>query len=210
MFVDSELITDLKNALGKCDNPELYRRLTDAVKLASNQIKFAEWSVGQMDICAYDGYITLPADVMTVLAVNSAGYPTIIRDQWFQYHVNGPGSASWMPWGYTDEIGPVVTYRDPSKAVKLICVVENSLDSNNVEVRVFGYDANGKRIYTTGPSGVLEDGFLVPCIYGAQGFNPEAPAIARIERIQKTRSNGFLKLLAVDPSDNSSHTQIGY
>lgn len=210
MFVDADLLSDLKSVLGKCENAELYRRLSDAVRLASTQSKSNDWNIGQMDICVCNGAVTLPADVQTVLAVNNGGMPTLLRDQWFQYHVNGPGSGNWGSWGYTDEIGQVCTWRDPSKPVKLLAVVENSLDSNIVELRVYGWDENGKRIYTTGPSGVLEDGFLVPCIYGVQGFNPEAPSIARIDRIQKTRSNGFIRLLAVDPADNSSHTQIGY
>lgn len=210
MFVDNELLADLKSVLGKCETAELYRRLTDAVRLANSQSKSNDWNVGQMDICVCDGTLTLPADVQTVLGVNNGGLPTLMRDQWFQYHVNGPGIGSWQPWDYTDELGQVVTYKDPSVPSKLVAIVENSLDSNTVELRVFGWDANGKRIYTTGPSGVLQDGFLVPCIYGVQGFNPDAPAIARIDRIHKTRSNGFIKLLAVDPADNSINTQIGY
>lgn len=210
MFVDSELVLDLKKALGQCETPEMFRRLSDAVRLAGVHSKSNDWNVGQMDICVVDGAVTLPADVQTVLAISVDGYPTLLRDQWFQFHANGPGIMKWQSWDFADELGRVCTWKEPSAPVKLIAVVENPLDNNNVELRVYGWDVNGKRIYTTGPAGVLEDGFLVPCMYGVQGFNPEAPAIARIDRIQKTRSNGFIKLLAVNPSDNSSHTQIGY
>lgn len=209
MFVDATLLADVKKVLGSCENAELYRRLSDAVKLGNNQSKSNDWVTGQMDLCVCDGCVTLPADVETVLAVNIGGHPTLIRDQWFQYHINGTGSCDWGGWTYTDELGPVVTYRDPSEPVNLVAVTENSLDSSAV-LRVFGWDVNGKRIYTPGAGGVLEDGFLVPTVYGFSALNPEAPAIARIDRIQKALTNGFIKLIAVDTDDNSSHTQIGY
>lgn len=210
MFLDTTLLTDVKNVLGKCSDDELFRRLSDAVKLAGTQSKSNDWNVGQMDLCVCDGCVTLPADVGTVLAVNNGGFPSLIRDQWFQYHVNGNGSNTWNDWNYTDELGPVCTYKDPSGPVNIIAVTENSLDSSVATLRVFGWDENGKRIYTPGPNGILEDGFLVPIIYGFSGSNPDAPAIARIDRIAKSLSNGFIKLLAVDPDDDSSHTQIGY
>jgi hypothetical protein len=210
MFLDQTLVNDIKNALGTCDNATLYRRISDAVILASDQCKSTDWNVGQMDICVCDGSVTLPADVATVLAVNRGGMPTLIRDQWFQYHINGSGSTNFGEWNYTDELGPVVTYRDPSAPVKLVAVVENALDSNQVGLRVFGWDKDGKRIYTTGPDGILEDGFLVPTIYGFSGVHPDAPSIARIDRIKKNVTNGFVRLLAIDPVELTSHTQIGY
>lgn len=207
MFV-SEVIEEARTVLGKCDNAYLFRRLTDAVKLANNQADF-EVNLGQMDICVCDGCATLPADVGTVLAVNSGGYPTLIRDQWYQYHINGRGSSDCTPCGYTDELGRVCTFRDPSSPVLLVAQVENALDSN-VEVRVFGWDDSGKRIYTEGEGGILEDGFLVPTAYGFPVPSSVAPAIARIDRIQKPVTNGFIKLIAIDPTTLASHTLIGY
>jgi hypothetical protein len=209
MFVDSSLLADVKKVLGTCETAEMYRRLTDAVRLASTQSKSNDWNIGEMDICVCDGCVTLPADVWTVLAVNNGGRPTLIRDQWFQYHVNGPGSNCTIPCGYTDEVGPVVTYKDPAIPVQLIAVVENSLDSGKL-LRVYGWDDNGKRIYTEGAGGILEDGIVVPTTYGFSAVNPTAPYIARIDRIKKDLTNGFIRLIAVDPSDSSIHTQIGY
>lgn len=208
MFVSS-IISEAKDVLGKCDSQTVYRRLTDAVRLANNQGKF-DINVGAMDLCVCDGCVTLPAEVATVLGVNQDGYPTIIRDQWFQYHANGPGIQRYMPWTYTEEMGPVVTFRDPPGPVLLIAEVENSRDSNCM-LRVYGYDVNGKRIYTMGAGGILEDGFLVPTVYGFSQPNPSAPAIARIERIQKAETNGFVRLIAINPDDTSeAQTLIGY
>jgi hypothetical protein len=204
----SEILSEAKSVLGRCDEASTFRRITDAVRLANNQGKF-DISLGQMDICACDGCVTLPADVGTVLAVNSGGFPTLIRDQWYQYHANGTGSECDTPWNYTDELGMVSTFKDPSAPVKLVAVVENAADSNCL-IRAFGWDENGKRIYTEGAGGILEDGFLVPTVYGYSVPNPDAPDIARIDRIQKVATNGFIKLIAVDSATLETHTMIGY
>lgn len=209
MFVDSTLLTDVKAVLGKCEDAALFRRLTDAVRLASGQSKANDWNIATMDLCVCDGCVTLPADVGTILAVNNGGRPTLIRDQWFQFHINGSGSQDWVPWGYTDELGPVVTFKDPSLPVRFVAVVEDPLDTGK-NLRVFGWDDNGKRIYTEGAGGILEDGIVVPTAYGFSTVNPDAPAMARIDRIQKDLTNGFIRLMAIEEDEDTVHTQIGY
>lgn len=204
----NDIYDEARAVLGKCDNSYIFRRISDAVKIANNSGKF-DPALGIMDLCVCDGCVTLPADVGTVLAVNNGGFPTLMRDQWFQYHANGPGNQCYVPWNYTDELGMVTTYRDPSAPVKLIAEVENALDSN-IALRVFGWDENGKRIYTEGSSGALEDGFLVPTVFGFAVPNLSTPDIARIDRVQKAVTNGFVRLIAVDSATLESHTQIGY
>jgi hypothetical protein len=205
----SQIIDEAKQALGKCDLATVYKRISDALKLANHQGKF-DVAIGMMDLCVCDGCVTLPADVATVLAVSNGGYPTLIRDQWYQFHANGSGSDCCVPCGYTDELGPFCTFKDPPGPVTLVGELENALDTGCSTLRVFGWDENGKRIYTPGPNGVLEDGFLIPLIYGFAGSNPDAPSIARIDRIQKSVTNGFVRLLATDPTTGESQTLIGH
>lgn len=207
MFV-SNIIDEAKQILGTCDLPLVYRRISDAVKLANNQAKF-DISLGQMDLCVCDGCITLPPDVGTVLGVINGGWPTLLRDQWFQYHANGPGIQSVMPWFYTDELGYFTTFRDPPGECKLVAEVENAKDSNSL-LRVFGWDKNGKRIFTEGANGILEDGFLVPTVFDFSIANPNAPLIVKIDKIHKALTNGFIKLIAVDKDTGVPLTQIGY
>lgn len=204
----SQILTEAKNVLGKCDPETVYRRISDAVQLANFQGKF-DVALGVMDICVCDGCVTLPADVGTILACDNNGQPTLIRDQWFQYHANGSGIQCYMPWNYTDEAGRVSTFRDPAGPVQLIAEVENATDSNTT-LRVFGWDENGKRIYTPDANGVLQDGFLVPTVYGFAAPNSDAPNIARIDRVEKQVTNGFVRLVAIDPTTLVEHTLIGY
>jgi hypothetical protein len=208
MKVES-IYKDLKSAdvLGTCDDAYVFARLTDAVSLIANQ-GIVDPLIGEMDICVCNGCVTLPAEVETPLAINQGGFPTLIRDEWFQYHINGSGSHGWSDWSYSDHLGFVSTFRDPSGPVKVVAEIESARDSQ-AKVRVFGWDVDGKRIYTPNASGALEDGFLVPTIYGFSQPNPEAPEIARIDRVDKALTNGFVRLLAVN-TDGSPHTLIGY
>lgn len=207
MFVQ-DIYGEAKTILGQCDQDTVFRRITDAVKLANHQAKF-DIALGMMDVCVCDGCVTLPADVGTVLGVINGGFPTLLRDQWYSYHANGPGVESIMPWFYTDEVGFVTTFKDPADEVKLVAEVENPKDSNCV-LRVFGWDKQGKRIYTEGADGTLEDGFLVPTVFGFSIPSPTAPAIYRIDKVLKAKTNGFIKLLAVDKWNGEAKTTIGY
>ena len=206
-MVVAEILEDSREILGRSDNATVFKRLSDAVRLANTRIVDSA-NLGTMDICTWNGTLTLPADVAQVLASTRNGYPSVLRDQWFHHLVGGPGVVDWVGWGYVDDLGRVSTFRDPSGPVKLIAEVESAADSNK-PLRVFGWDINGKRIYTDDGSGVLEDGFLVPTVFGYSAPHPLAPDIVRIDRIERAVTNGFTKLLAVN-ADGSPHTLIGY
>lgn len=205
IFLDS-IFDEAADALGKCSQDAVFRAVTDAVRCLNNQ-SLLDPSIGQMDLCVCEGCVTLPEDVDTVLEVNSIGFPTLIRNQWFQFHPNGTGSQSCTPCQYADELGAFVTYRDPSGPVKLIADVESAAD-NGKKIRVYA-KSNGKPIYTQGAGGLLEEGFLVPTIFGFSQPNPAVGTIDEVYRIKKEVTNGFVRLLAIN-SDGTPHTQIGY
>ena len=207
MYV-KDIIGECKEILGNCADATVFKRLTEAVHIANTKIIDGP-NLGVLEICCCDGCVTLPADVGTVLKVNREGRPTVLRDEWFSYLVGGPGNTDWVAFNYVDEIGQFCTYKDPSSPVKLVASVESAAD-NNKALRVFGWDANNKRIYTPGPNNTLEDGFLVPTVFGYALPHPTAPAIARIDRITKDVTKDFIKLVAVDPVTLAPLTQIGY
>lgn len=206
----SDIYADAKSTLGNCDEATVFRRIEDAVQLITQKGIF-DASLGQLDICACDGCITLPNDVGTVLAANTGGMTTLIRDQWFSYHLNGPGDEGCcVPCQMMNEEGEVCTFKDPPSSAYLVAVTETALD-NGVVLRVFGWDSNNKRIFTANPTtGVIEDGFIIPTIYGFPVISTNQPTIAKIDRIQKAVSKGYIKLVAIDSSTNLPQTTVGY
>lgn len=216
-MIVSEVLEDVQSALGGCSGPLLYRRLTDAVKALNNK-GITDLQLAEADFCVYDGLVTLPPEVDAIQSVLVDGQPTFLRSQWFQYSLSGSGWKECTPHGYGDELGLVSTFRDPSIPVYLVAQLETVQDNNSI-VWVRGWDATGKRITTLDGNGNVRDGFLVPTIYGFQNRNPDVAPVAKIDFVTlagptsggTTRERkGFIKLVAVDPADDSSVTEIGY
>lgn len=206
-----EIADDATEAFGGCKDSKFYRRLTDAVRRLSNK-GLLDANLAQVDIIVYDGLATLPADVEAVLSVMVAGKGTFMRSEWYQYsvsHVSQPYSDDSMyETGFTVELGQVSTYRDPSVPFYVVAQLATSQDNNKL-LKVYGWDTDGKRIFSTGPNGETIDGFYVPTIYGTSARAAGIPALSRIDRIEKDPTVGFVGLVAIDASDNSPVCQIG-
>ncbi len=208
MFV-RDFYSQAKTQFAGCDEATIFARLTDAVNLLANK-GIADSLVGDLELCVCNGTITLPRDVGTVLGVNVHGHPTLIQDQWFQYHINGPGSGECLPCSPNSyELGQVCTFKDPSEPCYLIAEVTSAAD-NNKKLRVFALDESGNKIFTPGPDGKIVEGFLVPLIFGFSQRNPNVPALKSIYRISKEDTKDFVRLIAVNASNGVSQTLIGY
>lgn len=202
----AEFYPQAKQQFANCDEATILARLTDAVRLLSNK-GICDPLLGELELCVCSGCVTLPRDVGTVLGIDVCGQPTLIQDQWFKYHINGPGSSGGC--GVITEMGQVCTYRDPSEPFYLLAEVTSAAD-NNKKLRVFANDVNGNKIFTAGPDGNLYEGFLVPQIFGFAKRNPSVPPISSIYRVQRDATRDFVKLISVRASDGVSQTQVGY
>lgn len=207
-MIASEILDEVGEIFGFAKDAKFFKKLSDAVRALNNK-GITDLQVAEADFCVYDGLVTLPSEVDAIQSVMVDGRPTFLRSQWFQYSLSGTGWRDCAPPGYGDELGLVCTYRDPSIPVYLVAQLESVRD-NNKKLRVYGWDADGKRITSLDANGNVQDGFLVPTIYGFQNRNTDIPAIAKIERITKDDTQGFIRLVAIDPADNSSVTEIGY
>jgi len=205
MFV-FEFYEQAKQQFGQCEESIIFSRLTDAVRLLSNK-GINDPLLGELELCVCDGCLTFPRDVGTVLGIDICGSPTLIQDQWFKYHINGPGVCGGC--GVITEMGQVCTYKDPSEPAYLIAEVTSSAD-NNKKLRVFANDVNGNKIFTPGPNGTLQEGFLVPQIFGFAKPAPNVPALGKIYRISREATRDFVKLIAIRASDGVSQTKIGH
>lgn len=207
MFV-KDFYPAARQSLATCDEATTFEGLTDAIRLLSNKTQGYDAGLGELTICTQNGILTLPRDVGTILGINVCGAPVLLQDQFFQYHINGPGST-FGPCGVITELGEVCTYRDITQPAYLLAEVESAAD-NNKKLRVYATDANGKKIFTEGPNGTMEEGFLVPTIFGFSARNPDVPAISAIYNISKEATRGYVKLIAVNAADGVSQTKIGY
>ena len=203
----ADFYSQAKTAFAGCDEATVLARLTDAVRLLVNK-GINDPLLGEIEMCVCNGCITLPRDVGTILGIDVCGQPTLIQDQFFKYHINGPGTKSHSACGVITEMGQVCTYKDPSEPAYLIAEVTSAAD-NNKKLRVFATDVNGKKIFTAGPSGTLEEGFLVPMIFGFSKRNPSVPPLGSIYRILRDATKDFVKLIAIRASDGVSQTKIG-
>ncbi len=210
MYITPALIERAKRptAYGSCDDSDVFAAITAAVNRA-NRAGLFDWSVGQMDLCVCDGCVTLPADVETIISVNQGRQPTVIRSEWFEYSLSGTGSQDCVPCGFSTVIGMFSTIKDVVGPNQIIAEIESAAD-NQKEVRVYGWDSSGKRIYTAGPDGVLQDGLLVPTVYGFSPPNPDAPSISRIDRVRKEQTNGFVRLIGINANDSTKRTLLGH
>lgn len=207
MFV-IDFMPQARQMFSACNEATIFERLGDAIRLLANK-GIADSLLGEVEICTCDSCVTLPRQVGTVLGVDVCGNPTLLQDQWFRYHINGPGTRSVGRCGVITEMGQVWTFRDPSAAAYLTAECA-SADDNNKKLRVFATEfGTTRKIFTPGPDGKLNEGFLVPLIFGYPQRNPNVPPLGTIYRISKEATKDFVKLYAVNASDGVSQTLIG-
>jgi hypothetical protein len=169
-------------ALGLCaTDARLLQWLDEAQEILLNEGKW--WgTVAKFQMCATDGCITLPPQIAVIEAVNVCGRPVPVRDFWYEFLENGPGSqygcgCSSSPT-QTGSVcggncganaiyrGHFPTFNDiigTNKKATLICDLISDVGKR---VLVLGYDENGNWIRTT-QGGVIADGEIVLLAQGA-------------------------------------------
>jgi hypothetical protein len=214
-FTVQDLMPEITSSdgLATCDQQQVFSGLTDVLRLLGQKAHF-DFALGVIDIAVCNSCVTLPHFVGGVLAINTCGLPTFLRDQWYQFHINGVGSVKWTDCGMGDVLDTAVcTFRELSAPSRLVAVVENNSD-NNKKVRVFGSDVNGKAIWTMGANGQMQEGYLVPTIAGFPISTVNPPLFARIDRIElETPRQGFIRLVGIDPANPNEATNkvlLGY
>lgn len=194
MFTVNDIASDAKRILANCDNATLLNRLNYAVEALANE---SDWDplVGVVDISTtVDARcITLPREVETPLSVNIGGTPARANNRFFSFHLNGPGDDCGDTCDYSwDDRGDYPTLQDPAEPVQLTATYEDAQDQN-IEIWAYGYDENNHWIRTL-IAGEWFDGFPVPLYPVATVPNPASQQIARITRIRKDVSAGYIRL----------------
>jgi hypothetical protein len=208
-MIVSDIYEDIKAVLGTCDEATTFNKINEGIEELSN---LANWdpNVVLLDICTQNCEITLPDDIEVPLAINVGGTPSDFRNKWFEFHMNGPGSecfSSSCSYSWTDK-GNFPTFRDPVKPSQIACYPDQE-ESVGASLRVYGYDENNQWIMTPDSNNVLQDGFDVPIIYGIGSGLTVDTKVKRITRLLKPVTNGFIRIVALDPGATSGGTLLG-
>jgi hypothetical protein len=206
-IIVSDIYDDACQIVGKVGEKNVYDSITEAIEVLDSKSLW-DGTEGMVDILTDQFYyLTLPRYVDVPVQINISGEPAEMKNKWFEFHLNGPGSNMQVLTGWAD-MGEVVTFRDVNFPIQLIAVPDLTSDNGTV-ITVFGY-YQGKRIQTLNvATGAMVDGFPVTCSNSVQIPAQTAQFVDRIERITKAQSNGFINLLGYDAGRNVS-VPIGY
>jgi hypothetical protein len=192
--------------LGTSNDAAVYDRLNESLEVLANS---GEWDllVGFLDVCTgCDQTVVLPQEVYTILSVNIGGRPSVGRDLFYRFHLNGLGDCHCAcSWTWVDQPS-TPTFRELLEPSKIVATITRPEDAG-AEVRVFGLDELGNTVRTV-ENGVLVDGYRVPTIYGVPVPDSGAPEFRWITRVYKSRTSGPVWLTSFDLGQNTG-TLIG-
>jgi hypothetical protein len=202
---DSIIAADLYDfacdVFGPISQQKIFDRMTEAIELLANM---SQWEplVGYVDIQTFDSfYVTLPQYVDQVLAINvnkSTGY---LRNQWFEFNMDGLGQdndfadqvGSNRPCGGWEEIGEMPC-AFPLVAPSYLVASPVSPQDNGTSIRAYGIDQNDLPVY--GLDGNL--GTRVTCEQGSFDISDQTYPFKRIDRIVLGSPQSFIQLYATD------------
>ncbi|PWT90891.1 MAG: hypothetical protein C5B54_06340 [Acidobacteria bacterium] len=222
-----DVFDDIAKILGNVGQFKIFDATTVALEALCNKGHYDGFT-GYVDIQT-DGwrYATLPRFVDQPVAISINGRPAYMRNKWAEFHLNGPGSdeyggqhmggarfGSWYGhgtsgrWGQIhawDSVGTVCTIKPLSNVSQLVAIPDDPTDDGKT-YRIYGYDERGKRIRQNGQDGyivVVDHTKIVP-------FRNTDQRIARIDRITRDATKGFVRLYAFDQAQQVTSVLLGY
>lgn len=201
MISVADIYDEAKRIVGNSNDKFLFTRITDAVELLANK---GDWDplLGTLDICTPSRVVTLPPEVEVILACNMVGRPAIARDEFFQFHLNGPGSIGWgnigpiIRWEWMD-LSDACTYRELPAPRKLMAYCLDDADIN-AELWVFGLDEFQNAVRSQLPDGTWVEGWRVPVNKVYTAPSALAPTFSRITAVRKAATAGPIRLFTMD------------
>ena len=187
---------------GPISQQKIFDRMTEAVELMANM---SQWDplIGYVDIQTFDSfYVTLPQYVDVVLAINVNKSTGFMRNQWFEFNMDGLGQdndnadsvGSNRPCGGWEEVGEMPC-AFPLAAPSYLVASPVSAADNGTSIRIYGIDQNDLPIYSL--DGNL--GVRVTCEQGSFDISDQQLPFKRIDRIIIAGSPAsFVTLYATD------------
>jgi hypothetical protein len=202
-IIVADIYDDVARIVGPIGRLKIFDKITEGLEALANE---AHWDglTGYVDILT-DGnqYVTLPRYVESPIAMNVGGRPANMRNKWFEFHLNGPGSTGCSGiWDNSwDWVGDVVTQNPPQYVVQVVAIPDSNADDGKT-VTIYGLDENGKPLGAgAGYTLTVSHTKLLPLV-GDQ-------KILRIDRIVRDATANFVRLLGYS-TDQTQDVQLGY
>lgn len=212
VLIAADVIDDVFEIFGPIGLPKAFDRLTDVTKMLNDKSQW-EGSEGYVDINVGEGgIVTQPRWCYRPVKINIGNRPAQMRNRWFEFHLDGPGSQCQTPCNRWDDLGQVVTICDPTFPFRLVAL-NDANDDDGATLTVYGYDANGRRVRTPNEDVDSPDKFIdgvkLTANYANTQPDPQGPVFSRIERIVRDQTQGFQQLIAYS-EDYTQQKLIGY
>jgi len=205
-IIVADLYDDAVNIFGNVGRQNIFDRMTETIEILNNK---GNWDglTGYVDIMTDNFHlVTLPRDVETPIAINVNGRPKQMRNKWFEFHLNGPGSMS-QSCDMWDDVDEVYMLR-PLSVISQFYAQPDLAGDDGKTITIYGYDENLKWIRTQ-VGGVWQDGFVVTLDHLGTPPDTNAQKCSRVVRITRDATVGFVRLMSYDATTQISITQ-GY
>lgn len=201
--------------LGTDDRAKILDTMRRGLELAMYKANFNVWQ-GIIDVCSdHCGIVTLPSCIGTVLQVNVGGSPTIFRNSWYNFHVNGFGDACGQACGFSSECMPSPVFQDLNEWSVVAAISEDTMDgdgSKTLIVKGETMDANGnpKQALTIPVSGASHYGIDIPLLNNTANTDTAVTWFRKIYSVYKPVTRGYVKLIAFPIRQMAMAVNIGY
>lgn len=232
VLIVADIYDRAADIVGPVGRQKLFDRINDAIELLSHKSKWDSclgwvdvWKACNCDslyltkptgLCNGHGFFVLPRFVKTVEALNWCGEPTIPRNQWFEYHLNGPGSekrsncGTWTDFGTTCIINFLPLDPDTKRVspTSIMAVPDSMLDEDHV-IRAYGREwKDGKEVEVWRGG---EKGWLVPCKSDDYTLPDGSPEFTHIDRFQRqSNSQGFIRIIGAPRPEGMDELLLAY
>lgn len=193
-------------------------RVVDLVNEAERRLTLkGKWvnTVQSYQICVGGANcLVWPRQIATIEAWARCQTPGQIRNRWYQFNGNGPGILSEDSNWYQTLIDadPVCCFDDITVSdtpTRKIRVQSDFAETSGARILLQGYDENSNWIMTTdSQTGQKIDGEYVRI--SNTGTNQTTNIFTKLVRVQKPITNGPVRLLEFDTSNNLVIKQIAY
>lgn len=176
-------------------------RLIDRVNEAIQRLMIrGKWlgTIQRYKFCVYHCCLTLPRWVETILAANVCGAPHRIRNQWYEFMGNGPGSVGCCGCSFIDRGDGYSTFHDICGLTKKLRVYADVPEAAGARILIKGIDENGNTIMTLDGSTWIEGEYIL-----IDNATPQLSTklFTQITGIVKPVTNGFIRIYEYNTTD---------